>query len=69
MIVWFAVRMTVTLEEVSRAQLLAAMIARKVLRMPGLAQCGDHLTDDRLVTSVAASLLGSGYSLAAHIGL
>lgn len=69
MVVWFAIRMTVALEEVPGAQLLATMVARKVLRMPGLAQRGDHLTDDRFVTSVAASLLGSGYSLAAHIGL
>lgn len=36
MVVRFAVRMTVALEEVPGAQLLAAMVARKVLRMPGL---------------------------------
>lgn len=69
MVVRLAVRMAVALKEVARAQLLRAVVARKVLRMPGLAQRRDHLADDRLVAGVAASLLCGGDSLAAHVGL
>lgn len=57
MIVSFAVRIAVALEEVSRAQLLIAVIAREVLRMPCLAQGCDHLTDNRLIARITASFL------------
>lgn len=57
MIVSFAVRVAVALEEVSRAQLLIAVIARKVLRMPCLAQGCDHLTDNRLIARITTSFL------------
>jgi hypothetical protein len=45
------------------------MVARKVLRMPGLAQGGDHLTHNRFVAGIAAPLLGGVDSLTAHFGL
>lgn len=68
-VVRLAVRMAVALEEVARAQLLRAVVAREVLRMPGLAQRRDHLADDRLVAGIAAALLRRGHTLAAHVGL
>lgn len=68
-VVRLAVRIAVPLEEVARAQLLRAVVARKVLRMPGLAQGRNDLADDRLVARVAASLLGRVHTLAAHVGL
>lgn len=61
--------MAVAFEEVARAQLLRTVIARKVLRMPGLAQCRNHLANDWLVAGIAAALLRRGHSLAAHVGL
>lgn len=69
MIVRLAVRMSVALEEVASSQLLRAVVAREMLRMPGLAQRRNDLADDWLVAGIAASLLGSGHSLAAHVGL
>ena len=69
MVVRLAVRIAVPLEEVPRAQLLRAVIAREVLRMPSLAKGRNDLADDRLIARVAASLLGRVNSLAAHIGL
>lgn len=57
MIVSLAVRRSVALEEVPRAQLLIAVIASEVFRVPCLAQSRDHLTDDRLVACVTAALL------------
>lgn len=68
-VVRLAVREAVALKEVAGAQLLAAVVARKVLRMPGLAQGGDHLADDRLLAGIAAALLYGIDSLATHIGL
>lgn len=69
MVIRFTVGMSVTLEEVPGAQLLGAMGAHKVLRVPGLAQGGDNLTDNGFLAGVAASLLGSVYSLTAHVCL
>lgn len=57
MIISFAVRHIVAFEEVPRAQLLIAMIASEMLRMPSFAQRGDDLADNRLVASIAASFL------------
>lgn len=57
MVVGLAVREAVALEEVAGAELLAAVVAREMLRVPGAAQGGDHLADDRLVAGAAAPLL------------
>lgn len=43
MIIRLAIRMALSLEEVSRAQLLVAVGAREVFRMPRLAQGRYHL--------------------------
>lgn len=69
MVVWFTVRVSITFEEVPGTQFLVAMIAGKMLRMPGLAQGCDDLANDWLVAGVAASLLCSSNSLAAHVSL
>lgn len=68
-VIGLAVGEAVALKEVAGAQLLAAVVARKVLRMPGLAQGGDHLADNWLLACIAAALLYSVDSLATHIGL
>lgn len=69
MIIWFTVGESITLKEVTCAQLLTAMIACKVLRMPSLAQCGNHLTHNRLLACIAATLLYCVNTLTTHIGL
>lgn len=69
MVVRFTVWLTVPLKEVPRAQLLVAVIARKVLRVPRLAQRRDHLAHDRFLAGVAASLLRRRYSASAHVGV
>lgn len=69
MIVRLAVRVAIALEEVPGAQLLVAVVARKVLRMPGLAQRRYDLPNDGLIARIAAPLLGGIHSLAAHVGL
>lgn len=56
-VVRLAVWIAVALEEVPRAELLVAVVARKVLRMPCLAQGCDHLTNYWLIARVAASFL------------
>lgn len=56
-VISLAVGCSVAFEEVPRAQLLIAMVARKVLRVPCLSKRRDHLTNDRLVACIAASLL------------
>jgi len=61
--------MTVPFEKVACAQLLGTMVARKVLRMPGLAQGRDHLANNRFVTGITAPFLGGVDSLTAHFGL
>lgn len=66
-VVLLTVRLSVPLEEVLRAQLLVAVAASKVLRVPRLAQCRDHLTHNRLLASVAAPLLRRRYSAPAHV--
>ncbi|KYQ50318.1 hypothetical protein ALC60_10632 [Trachymyrmex zeteki] len=63
MIVRFAIRVTLPLEEVPCAQLLIAMSTCEVFWMPRLAQGRYHLR------SAAASLLGCVDTLAAHVGL
>lgn len=68
-VIRFAVRVAVALEEVARAQLLGAVGAHEVLRVPGLAERGDDLADDGLLAGAAASLLGCVDSLAAHVCL
>jgi uncharacterized DUF497 family protein len=69
MIVGFTIRTSVALEEVPRAELLRAMGAREVLRMPRPSERRDDLTDDRLVASAAASLLCRCHALARHVGV
>lgn len=69
MVVWLAVWMTITFEEVSGAQFLVAVVASEVLRMPGLAQSSDDLANNWLVAGVATSFLRCSYSLTAHVGL
>ncbi|KYM76551.1 hypothetical protein ALC53_12994 [Atta colombica] len=63
MIIRFAVRMTLPLEEVPCTQLLVAVSTCEVFWMPRLAQCRYHLR------SAAASFLGCVDTLAAHVGL
>lgn len=69
MVIRFAVRVAVSFEEIPGAQFLAAMRADEVLRMPGLAQRGDHLADDGLIASRAASFLRRIHSLLVHVRL
>lgn len=68
-VVLLAVGLSIALKEVARAQLLAAVAASKVLRVPGLAQGRDDLTNDRLLASVAAALLRCCDPTAAHVGV
>lgn len=69
MIVGLAVGISVALKEVARAQLLGAVRAGEVLRMPRLAQGGDHLAHYRLVARAATALLCCVYSLSTHVCL
>ncbi len=69
MVIGFAVRMPVAFEEVAGAQLLVAMGADKMLRVPGFAKGRDHLADDGLVAGAAASLLGRIDALSVHVSL
>lgn len=68
-VISLAVGISIALEEVSGAQFLIAVIASEVLRVPCLAQCRDHLTDDRLVACVTAAFLHRVDSLTWHIRL
>lgn len=68
-VVLLAVGLSIALEKVARAQLLAAVAASKVLRVPGLAQGRDHLTNDRLLAGVAAALLRCCDPTTAHISV
>jgi len=61
--------MTVALEEVSGTQLLVAVRAHKVLRMPSLAERSDHLANDGFVAGTAATLLRGTHSLSVHVRL
>lgn len=67
-VVGFAVRLAVALEEVAGAQLLVAVGAGEVLGVPGLAQGRDHLADDGLVAGATAALLRGGDALLRHVG-
>lgn len=69
MVIRLAVRMAVAFEEVTGAELLFAVAAQEVLRVPGFAQRRYHLADYRLVARVAASLLGRVHTLAVHVSL
>lgn len=69
MIIRFAVWIPITLEEISRPQLLVAVVASEMLRMPCLAQSCDYLADNWLVACVAAALLHCVYTLSWHVGL
>lgn len=68
MVIRFAVRPSVALEEVARAQLLGAVGAREVLRVPRLAQGRDHLANDCLVARGATALLRRVHTLTIHLG-
>lgn len=67
MVVRLAVWSAIALEEVPRAQLLVAVGAGEVFRVPRATQRCYDLPNDRLLAGVAASLLGRLYSLAAHV--
>lgn len=69
MIIRFTVRFPVPLEEVPRPQLLGAMRAGEVLRVPCFTQSSDDLAHDGLLAGVAAALLARVDPLAAHVGL
>lgn len=69
MIIRFAVGIPVSLEEISRPQLLIAVVAREMLRMPCLAQSCDYLANYWLVACIAAALLHGVYTLSAHVSL
>lgn len=66
-VVGLTVGTPVPLEEVARAQLLRAVGAGEVLRMPGAAQRRDDLPHDGLVASTAAPLLRRAHPLARHV--
>ena len=66
-VIGFAVRRAFAFKEVSRAQLLVAVIASEMLWMPSLAQRRDDLTDNRLVACTAAAFLHCVDSLTWHI--
>lgn len=68
-IIGFAVGVSLSLEEIPRAQFLIAMSTREVFRVPGLTQGRDHLANDRFLAGTAASLLRGIYSLTAHVCL
>lgn len=67
MVVLLAIRLAVALKEVLGAQLLAAVVAGKVFRVPGLAQGRDHLANNRLLAGIAAALLCGRHSSSAHV--
>lgn len=68
-VVGLAEGLAVALEKVARAQLLGAVGASEVFWVPGLAQRGDHLSDDGLLAGAAAALLARVDSLATHVCL
>jgi len=68
-VVGLAVGMSLALEEIASSQFLIAVGASEVLGVPRLAEGGDDLADDRLLASVAASLLGRVDTLATHVRL
>lgn len=68
-IVGLAVGLTLPLEEVPRSQLLVAVGAREVFRVPRFSQGGDHLSHDGLLAGAAASLLSSVHTLTTHVCL
>lgn len=68
-VVGLAVGLSIALEEVPRAQLLGAVGAREVLRMPGFAQGSNDLTNDGFFAGVAAAFLAGIDSLATHVSL
>lgn len=69
MIIGLTVGKAIALKEIACAQLLIAVIASKMLWMPGFAQGGNDLANNGLFTGIAAALLYSVYSLTIHIGL
>lgn len=68
-VVGLAEGLAVALEKVARAQLLGAVGAGEVFRVPGLAQRGDHLSDNGLLAGAAAALLARVDTLATHVCL
>lgn len=69
MVVTLAVRHAVALEEVAGAQLLLAVRAGEVLRVPNPPQRRDHLTNDSVVTRSTVTLGDDGDALAAHVAV
>lgn len=67
-VVRLAVRPSFALEEVARAQLLVAVVADKVLRVPRLAQSRNHLANDGFVARGAAPFLRRVHALSVHLG-
>lgn len=68
-VVCLAIRFAVSLKEGFCTQFSAAMVAREMLRVPGLAHRSHHLTDNWLIAGSTMTLGRSGHSLLAHIGL
>lgn len=68
-IVGFTIGMSIPLKEIPRTQFLIAVIARKMFRMPCLAQCRNHLPHNGFIATRAASLLCRCNTLTIHIGL
>lgn len=68
-VVLFAIGEAIAFEEVACAQFLVAVVAREMLRMPGLAQSSNDLAHNGFLTGVAAALLYSINTLTIHIRL
>lgn len=68
-VVGLAVRLPIALEEIPRAELLGAVRAGEVLRVPGLTQGRNDLPDDGFLAGVAAALLAGVHALTAHVRL
>jgi hypothetical protein len=68
-VVSFAKGCAIALEKVPCAQLLVAMVASEMLRVPGLSKCRDDLSNNWLVAGAAAALLHCVHSLTRHVRL
>lgn len=68
MVIRLAIGTAIALEEVSSPQLLVAVRAGEVLRMPRATQRRDYLSHDGFLAGVAAPFLGCLDSLTTHVG-
>lgn len=69
MVVRLAVGMAVPFEEIPSPQLLVAVGAHEMFRVPCLAEGRYHLADDRLIARRTASFLSRVDALFAHVRL